>query len=154
MHSHELFANLTARTQQYDPELIDDAPRWQDIASALAGVDPAKVAFIRYTFAGDSSGRHDFFSGLFMKAMQIAEIRQWRTQRKDNPGYHRAIETLCLLAVNEWGEGGYTDEKRAKFMGVSRPTWSRKYKLPYQIIVNIPKQWELQVLEHLLKRLR
>ncbi len=148
----ETLAGLAARTRKYEPGF--ELPR-EDILLSLQGVDPAKMAFVLYAF-GSSDRRHDFFAGLFMEVMQRPETQLWIQQRRQQRGYYRSVEALCLLVVLEWGEGRnkFTHEKRAQLMGVSRGTWNRKYKTIYESIVEIPAYWLDEILTTARNRLK
>lgn len=164
MSTPEILSKLTPKTQSYTVGRGGaEALTWQDILLAMQGCQPEHQAFMLYVYSDDPQSRHSFFAGLFMEAMQDPAIIQWRENRKQQGGYYRAIETLCLLAVSEWSDrrdskgrpaGPLTHQERATFMGVSRGTWNRKYKTIYRVIVSMPINWEHAVMRKINKRLR
>lgn len=165
MSTAEIYSKLTPKTQSYTLGAGGAADlTWQDILLAMQGCKPEHQAFMLYVYADDHQSRHSFFAGLFMRAMEDPTIKSWREMRKQQKlAGCGAIEALCLLAVVEWSdrrdaqgrpEGRLTHEARARFMGVSRSTWNRKYKTIYQIIVSVPAGWESTVMRKVNKRLR
>jgi hypothetical protein len=164
MSTPEILSKLTPKTSSWSMGAGGASElTWQDILLAMQGCPPEHQAFMLYVYAGDPKSRHSFFAGLFMEAMTDPAIQAWRNVRSQQKGYHRAIETLCLLAIIEWSDryetkhrpaGRLTNQERAKFMGVSRGTWNRKYKMIYQIIVAMPAEWQSSVMRKVNKRLR
>lgn len=165
MSTAEILSKLTPKTQSYSLGRGSGASdlTWQDILLAMQGCQPEHQAFMLYVYGNDPKSRHSFFAGLFMEAMQDPQVLTWKEARKQHNGYYRAIETMCLLAIIEWSDrrteqrrpaGPLTNQDRAEFMGVSRGTWGRKYKKIYQVIVAIPREWELSVMRKVNKRLR
>ena len=149
---------LAPRAPEYELGAASSADyTWQDVSCALQGVDSGKLGFMLFVYGNDPSGRHNFFAGLFMEVMERAEVRAWMRHREQLGVYYKAIETMCLLTIIEWGEGKktrFTDQTRAQYMGVSRATWARKYKLIYQTILKIPQYWQDEVMRIVNKRLR
>ena len=155
MSTAEILSKLTPKTTDYGSK-TPDVPdhRWQDILQAMHGVDAWKTAFLLYVYGDNTLCKHGFFSGLFMEIMERPETQLWISQRREQGPYHRDIETMCQLAVDEWkSDRKTTEEDRAIFMGVSRSTWKRKYKVIYETIVTAPKQWEDEVMKIVTERL-
>lgn len=160
MPTPEILSKLTAKTTNYNgvgnSRGVDDLG-WQDLLLAMQGTEPGKFAFMMYAYADDYAARHDFFAGLFMEIMQDATTQAWIRHRKEQGGYYRAVETMCLIAVAEWRQGRgdhYTQLARARLMGVSRGTWRRKYRDIYQYILSVPSQWESEIMKITSQRLR
>lgn len=152
MNTAEILSSLT---HTRPPDIETTRPPWQDVLQAMQGIDPWKISFMLFAYAGDTQSRHSFFSGLFMEVMQRQEIQIWIQQRRQQGGYYRSIETLCLISIMEWGASKpYTNQTRAKLMGVSLSTWKRKYRLVYQTIHAAPAEWEAEVMRIVTKRLK
>jgi hypothetical protein len=153
MITPETFSRIS-KPLNYAGEITDEIPR-QDLMQASAALEPGVFGFLMYVYAGDIQSRHDFFAGLFMEVMQDPVTQTWIQQRKMQGGYYRALETLCLISIMEWGTyKPYTQQMRSGLMGVSRGTWSRKYQDMYQHIMSIPKGWQVEAVEKLSKLLR
>ncbi|MDH3376154.1 MAG: hypothetical protein OEQ39_04190 [Gammaproteobacteria bacterium] len=154
MITPEILSQLTAKTCRYSID-ISDEPIRQDIILSMQGIDPGKTAFMFYVYTGDIQSRHAFFATLFMEVMQDPATQAWIRNRKHQGGYYPSIEALCLIAIMEWGaERAYTQEGRAKLMGVSRGTWCRKYRDIYQYIFSVPSRWEREIIKIVADRLR
>lgn len=159
MSTAEILSKLTAKTANYTGVVggkgVDDLG-WQDIVQAMQGVDHWKISFMLHVYGDNARARHEFFAGLFIEVMQRPEVQVWIRHRKEQAGYHRAIETMCLLAIIEWKHWNVriVEVDRAQHMGVSLSTWKRKYKLIYESIVAIPAEWESEVMRIVTKRLR
>lgn len=157
MSTAEILSKLTPKTVNYtgistgSPDL-----GWQDILHAMHGVDHWKISFMLYVYGDNAQCRHEFFAGLFMEIMERPEVQAWIRHRKEQSGYHRAIETMVLLAIIEWKHWnvGIFEIDRANHMGVSLSTWKRKYKLIYKTIITTPAQWESEVMRIVTKRLK
>jgi hypothetical protein len=156
MSTAEILSKLTPKTQSYTGVGASASDLgWQDILQAMRGVDAWKTSFLFYTYAADKQSRHGFFAGLFMEVMERPETQAWIRIRKQQGPYHRDVETMCVIAVNEWGSGTpYTQKIRAGHMGVSVSTWKRRYRLIYNTILTTPLQWEDEVMRLVTKRLR
>ena len=159
MSTPEILSKLTAKTANYSgvghSRGVDDLG-WQDILQAMQGIDHWKISFMLYVYGDNPRGRHEFFAGLFLEVMQHPEVQAWIRHRKEQAGYHRAVETMCLLAMVEWKHWNVRiiEVDRATHMGVSLSTWKRKYKLIYQTIAAIPAEWESEVMKIVTQRLR
>lgn len=151
MNTPEILASIT-HTRPPDQERT--CVPWQDVLEAMQGIDPWKTAYMLFAYAGDNRSRHSLFAGLFMEAMERPEIQWWIRIRKAQGGYYRDVETLCLIAIMEYGSKPYTHQMRAKLMGVSLSTWKRKYRATWAVIYAIPNAWEREVMEIINKRLR
>ena len=124
---------------------------WQDIMYALHGVDAGRMGMLFYLYADDPAGKHDFFAGLFIEAMQDPVIQQWREGGK--PG---AVERLCNMAITEWTHIAkpLSQEQRALEFGITRSMWRRYYAEVYDLILDIPAKWEVEIDEIVARRLR
>lgn len=151
MNTAEILSSLT-HTRPLDVQTT--RPPWQDVLQSMQGIAPWKTAYLLFLYGGDIQSRHSFFAGLFMEVMERPEIQLWIRQRRAQGGYYRNIETLCLISIMECGEKPYTQQARAKLMGVSVSTWKRKYKLVYDTILAIPAEWESEVMRIVTQRLR
>jgi hypothetical protein len=153
MNTAAILSSLT-HTRPRDGVVVVGRAPWQDVLQSMQGIAPWKTAFMFFRYAGDIQSRHSFFAGLFMEVMERPETKAWILQRREQGGYYRAIETLCLIAIMECGGKPYTQQVRAKLMGVSLSTWKRKYKLIYRTIQETPEAWEAEVMDIIMKRLR
>ena len=156
MSSAELLSKLTPKTQNYTGTGSGSSGlSWQDVVQALHGLDPAMTGFMLHVFGADPHAKSDFWAGLFIEAMQRPKVQSWTKLRRQE-GYHGAVKMLCYLAVKEWGNGTtkFTHAIRARYMGVSRSTWNRKYRDIYQYIYSIPVYWQNEVERILKNRLR
>jgi hypothetical protein len=130
---------------------------WEDVLLALQGIPPGRFAFLMYAYNGDEQARHSFFAELFMDVMQHLVVHRWILDRKSEGDYHREVEAMCQLAVEEWQTGNYargTQRTRAAFMDVSRGTWRRRYDAIYHFIALRPSEWETEIMKIVTARLR
>ena len=160
MKHAEIFSKLSPRTASQDIgfKITGDGPTvgWEDVLLALQGIPAGRFSFLMYAYADDDQARHGFFAELFMDVMQDLAIHRWILDRKNTGGYHREVELLCQLAVQEWKGGDYqrgTQIERADFMGVSRATWKRRYHLVYGTILTRPNIWEDEIMKIVADRL-
>lgn len=130
---------------------------WEDILLAMQGIPQGHFAFMMYVYRNDDHAKHGFFAELFMDVMQDTAVHRWILKRKDQGDYHREVEAMCQLAVDEWKNNEWqraTQADRAGFMGVSRGTWKRRYHLIYGSILTRPLKWEAEILKIVTDRLR
>ena len=121
--------------------------------AAAQGIRPGVFAFLMHVYAGDQRARHAFFAELFEQSMQDLQIRGWILDRKSEGGYDRCVEAMCVMAVDEWGKGYYSQQRRSDLMGVSRGTWARKYRDIYNLIIDTPHQWQIDASRTISERL-
>ena len=155
--TREIVSALAPRHPETWGREPDDQERWQDVLQAMQGIPPGRIAFLMYAYANDDHARHSFFAELFMEVMQDLAVHRWILQRKDKGNYHREVEIMCQLAVEEWRGGDFiigTQADRAGFMDVSRGTWRRRYKKIYALIFAIPSEWEREIMKLVTKRLK
>jgi len=154
MITPEVFAlNFAATTPRIWND--EDKPRWEDVNLAQQGLKPEYKGFIEYVYQGNPAGRHSFFAGLFMEVMGRPGVQLWIQHRRLHGRYCKAIESMVLMAIGEWGSvERHTDKSRSKLFGVCRTTWLEKYKPVYTEILEIPATWEQEIIVWMNKRLR
>lgn len=153
MKGPEIFTRFTATSRK---DWNDDIT-WEDVGLASQGLKPEYKAFVEYVFIQDPNGRHDFFAGLFMDAMELRHVQDWIRGERQRTGEFGSVNKMVLMAIEEWRVGvnqNHTDQSRADIFGVSRSTWARNYKSIYTDIFTIPGYWLDELMEMIDKRLR
>lgn len=153
MKGPEIFTRFTVPSRRE----WDDNITWEDVGLAAQGLKPEYRGFIEYVFIQDPAGRHNFFAGLFMDVMERPYIQDWIRDERTRTGKYGSVDRMVLMAMEEWRIGenqSLTDKSRAEAFGVTRSTWTRKYKKIYTDIFTIPSYWLDEVMEIVNKRLR
>lgn len=152
MTTSEIFSKCLPHTASLTPG-TGGTPEltWQDVLTAIQGIEKHHEGFIRYVYLDDAKGRHDFYAGLMRETCSRDDVKHWL---KSHSGH---LDHLVTMAMLEWRYGRrrkYTDETRAFAFGVSYNKWRRHFKQIYSVIVGAPAYWEDQVLQVLKRRLR
>lgn len=153
MKTPEIFTRFTSTSRSTWSDNIS----WEDVALSSQGLKPEHRGFIEYVIIQDSDGHSNFFAGLFMDAMELRHVQDWRRDERERTGQDGSINKMVNMAIEEWRVGEnqhHTDKSRADSFGVSRSTWARNYKSIYRDIYSIPRFWLVELMEMINKRLR
>lgn len=110
----------------------------QDIAAARAGLSPLQERLLLWRYAGDAGAR------LKEEIELMAHLRCTATDRprpKPSPLHVERLAELLLLELageqyRRWGS-----RRRALYVGVSEPTWRRRWREDYQALA--ARVWQL-----------